>query len=194
MTRPARNEEGFTLVELLVSIFIFAVLSTSFFLVMLGGTRGSEITREVVSISEEARLGLNRMVRDTREAQRLTAVGPDSYTILVDFNRDGDVVDADEEETFEFVDGTITLNDEVLVRGVAAIGAEPVFSFSSNNLEDYDGSTGDDPDGIATLEEVQFVEGADVFPALTQVAFAIEVNSENRESEFRTEAQLRNRR
>lgn len=187
-----RSEDGFTLVELLVALSLFAILSTSFFFVMLGGVGGSETTQQVADISEEARLGLNRMIRDTREAQRLTAASPTSYTILVDFNRDGDVVDAGEQETFRFTAGTITLNGEVLVRGIEQVGAESVFSFSSNNLEDYDVNR----NGIATMAEVQSVENDAnaVLPAITTVAFSIGVNSGDRETNFRTEAQLRNRR
>src|ERR687892_2087335 len=67
------SEGGFTLVELLVVILIFAAISTSLYLAVFSGVRGGNTARNVVQISEEARLGLNRMIRDTREAKDLVA-------------------------------------------------------------------------------------------------------------------------
>jgi prepilin-type N-terminal cleavage/methylation domain-containing protein len=189
---PERQEAGFTLVELLVAILIFGVISTSIYLVVLSSVRGSDTARTVADISEEARLGLNRMIRDTREAERLTSVDAASYTIRVDFNRDGDTTDADEEETFLFDgdDEVITLNGEELVRDVHQIGTEAVFSYTSNSLE-YDTNQ----DGVASRAEVIAAEGAgQEFPFLTNVSYSIEVGEGDQATQFRSEAQLRNRR
>jgi prepilin-type N-terminal cleavage/methylation domain-containing protein len=190
--RSERQEAGFTLVELLVAILIFGAVSSTVYIVVLSGVRGSDTARTVADISEEARLGLNRMIRDTREAERLTAVDAAAYTIRVDFNRDGDTTDSDEEETFVF-DGDnalITLNGEVLVREVHQIGVEAVFSYSSNSLE-YDTNQ----DGVASRAEVIAAEGAgQEFPFLTNVSYAIEVGDGDQATQFRSEAQMRNRR
>lgn len=166
--------DGFTLVELLVAIGLFSVLSIGFYQVLFSGVRGSETTRSVVRISEEARLAFNRMIRDTREATRFSCVGPSSgecidessFEVNIDFNGDGlflnsgepGAVPGDYERvTFEFDSdaGTINLNGEVLIDGVEQIpgpgGApRPVFDYSSNLLQ-YDTSP---VDGTATWEEI----------------------------------------
>jgi prepilin-type N-terminal cleavage/methylation domain-containing protein len=190
--RRESKEAGFTLVELLVAMLIFAFISTSIYLVVYSGVRSSETARTVADISGEARLGLNRLIRDTREAERLTAADASSYTIFIDFNRDGDTTDTDEQETFAFDAGNelITLNGEVLARDIHQIGTEPAFSYSSNSLE-YD----TDQDGEATRAEVIAAKGAgQEFPFLTNVSFALEVGEGDQATHFRSEAQLRNRR
>lgn len=196
-----RSQSGFTLVEVLVAFALFSVLSISFYAVVFGAVRGSGTTRSVARISEEARLGLNRMVRDTREAERIVNVDPppgtESYSIRVDFNRDGDTSDSGETEEFVFAQSTreITLNGDVLVRGVERVPGSEIFSFSSNLLEyDTGGGGGVAGDGVATFEEVSAETGGDVFPYLTNVAFALRVVDDDRSTDFRTEAQLRNRR
>lgn len=191
-----RSESGFTLVEILVAFALFSILSISFYAVVFSAVRGSGTSRSVARVSEEARLGLNRMVRDTREAERIVdqdiSGGVESYSIRVDFNRDGDSADAGETEEFIFTESTeeITLNGDVLVRGVEKINAgTPVFSFSSNLLE-YDTNA----DGVASLSEVSTAEGGDVYPYLSNVTFALAVTDGDQRTTFRTEAQLRNRR
>ena len=93
------DEQGYTLVEVMVAITLFAILSIGFYQVMFSGVRGSDTTRNVARISEEARLGLNRMVRDTRETGGhcfgtsatvcgLVRAEPDRYWVEVDYNGD----------------------------------------------------------------------------------------------------------
>ena len=214
------SEEGFTLVELLVVIMIFAAISTSLYLAVFSGVRGGKTARNVVQISEEARLGLNRMIRDTREAKDLVAADADSYEIGIDFNLDGDTDDEGEQETFTFDPGTgrilLTANipdgvspttTEPLVVGVSALAGTNMFSYSSNQLEyDYDPE-----DGIASCAEIDDppfgvsggnsdnVCGAEELPFVTNVSYALRVSSGDsrggvRTTEFFAEAQLRNRR
>lgn len=198
MSSPVARSDGFTLIEILVGVALFSVLSVGFYSVLLAGVRGSETTQSIADISEEARLGLNRMVRDTRQATEITAASADgtAYTIRVDFNRDGDTDDAGERERFSYAAGEILLEGEVLVTGVSPIGGEPVFDFSTNLLEyDLNG------DGVATWEEVDEVEDGDAndldapeLEVLSNVQFTVRVSDEDRATNFRAEAQLRNRR
>ncbi len=204
-----KSEDGFTLVELLVTIVLFSVLSAGFYSVMLSGVRGSDTTESVVRISEEARFGLNRMVRDTREATRLTAASPTSYTIEIDFNANGTIEPANGEvETFAYDSNrnVITLNGEVLVAGVKQVAVLPIFDYSSNQLQ-FDHNP---VDGIATWQEVNnppasVTGGGDRDPAptapdgpelpyLTEVSFVLRIESGDRASEFYSLAQLRNAR
>ncbi|MFN2525056.1 MAG: type II secretion system protein J [Actinomycetota bacterium] len=216
-----RGEAGFTLAETLVGIFLFSMLSAGFYSVMLTGVRSSDTTEAVVRISDEARLGFNRMVRDVREATRITAIrlGPDpnaSFTVHVDFDGDGETVsDPGEVETFEYDEEQrqILLNSEILMTGVEPFGAIPIFNFSSNRLE-YDWSSpcapswpivSCPPDGVAHWQEIdrkpasitqggnnnRIPDGPEL-PYLSSISFAMTIANADQATEFFTEAQLRN--
>ena len=149
MNRRA-DQQGFSLIEVLVAITLFSIVSIAFYAAMFSGVRGSNTTRNVVRISEEARLGFNRMVRDTREAESFVSVGEDSYRIQTDFNRNGSFESPNgagdfEDLTFTFDPdenvirlSTPTLpSGEVLISGVEEVAGRDMFSFGSNLLE-YD--------------------------------------------------------
>lgn len=176
----SRRENGFTLVEVLVTILVFSVISVGFYTVMFSGTRGSDTARHVIRISEDARLGLNRMVRDTREADEIVELSPTAYRIQVNFNNNFDAAgdpiyedtNAASDEDFSFVYDAATSGiyidvdndgpepDELLVGGVSPIGSGDPFSYFSNVLElDWHGaSSSDPPDGVTTCLEIDEAE------------------------------------
>jgi prepilin-type N-terminal cleavage/methylation domain-containing protein len=168
-----RRQEGFTLIEVLVAITILAVVGTTFISLMVSTTRSAQDAKDVVRVSEEARLGFTRMVRDTREATKVTdapaVVGAPAthYKIAVDFDANGTIA-ADgtknpqgdyEVLEFSFTDGdgdgigTIRLNGEALIRRVTCVEESGVclskFDFRSNRLE-YDWNS----DGVVTWKEL----------------------------------------
>ena len=98
--RPESGDEGFTLVELLVVMILMGIFGTIFMTTMLGAQRSARATAAQHDLNEEARLALNRMARELRQATALTSVlNPDgpSYdataitavTFTADFNGDG---------------------------------------------------------------------------------------------------------
>jgi prepilin-type N-terminal cleavage/methylation domain-containing protein len=203
------NESGLTLVEVLVAIAILSVVSLGFYSVMLSGVRSSDTTESVVAISEEARLGLNRMVRDTREGDSLASASPTSYRVRVDFNDDSAYQNPNangdyENLTFAFVAGSggapgrITLNGSTLIDGVRAIPGQDIFTYYSSNLvEDADNN------GIAEWQELDASTSVGVgngngvldsgeLPFITNVRYAIRVEAQDRATEFYAESQLRN--
>jgi prepilin-type N-terminal cleavage/methylation domain-containing protein len=221
--RSRSDQTGYSLIELLVAITVFAVISTSFYTLLFTVQRGTDTAQAVARVSEEARLGFNRMVRDTREGKAIVSASPDPewFTVEVDFNADGIITpwpDANpmgdyEELTFHFNDasgdsGQILLNDEVLMREVKCVkdgsgACKPVFSFSSNRLEyDWDGS------GITSWQELDEAPSRGVIgvgndngvlddgelPFISSVTFHIRVRHEDSSSVYYAEAQLRNRR
>lgn len=205
-------EAGFTLVELLVAIALFAVISVTFYTALFSAVRGSGTTRSTVRISEEARGGFNRMVRDTREADGFVSVSPTSYRIQTDFDLDGAFEspngDGDYEDvTFAFADGEIRMSTptlpagEVLIQGVSAIPGRDVFSFGSNLLE-YDSAPAD---GVVTCLELDAAPSpvvgngngacdAGEVAYLAHVDIALSVSIDDRTTEFFTQAELRNKR
>ena len=211
------DESGFSLIEILIAVVLFSVISIGFYQVMISSVRGSEATAEVANISEEARAGFNRMLRDAREADSLDAATSTSFTVWVDYDADN-VRDYASYEylryTFSEADGTITLaaldsssnvsSSAVLVRGVEKVdGTIDVFDYASNRLEyDYNPS-----DGITTWEEIDTPPAGVVgvgdrdgtldsaeLTYLSNIQIRFDLRVEDRETEFYGEAQLRNRR
>ncbi|MDQ4124772.1 MAG: prepilin-type N-terminal cleavage/methylation domain-containing protein [Actinomycetota bacterium] len=178
-----REAHGFSIVELLVGMALFSVVAAGFMAVLFSVARATDSTTSSVRISEEARLGLNRLVRDTREAAwiQLSSSDPaathNSFTVKIDYNGDGAFTNPAagtatgnyEIVTFAYDDPTdrITvtaagLGTETLVRGVDCVRdaggpcKSDVFSFTSNRLE-YDGALDGTYDGVTTLREINAV-------------------------------------
>lgn len=170
-----RNEEGFSITEILVAITLFSILSVSFYQVMFSGVNAGDTSQNVARISEEARLGFNRMLRDTRETGGhcfsaggglcgLVSATPTSYSVEIDFDGDA-TVDYTDNEFVQYIydvdddtisiaalnaDGSVRSGPEVLVAGVEPVGGQDVFSYSSNYLQyDYDPI-----DGVTTWQEI----------------------------------------
>jgi type II secretory pathway pseudopilin PulG len=197
------REDGYTIVESLVAIFILSITSVGFYSVLFAGTRASQTTEDVARVSEEARAGLNRMIRDTREGQLFSSLASDSYNVRIDFDGDGIYENPNEVGDYENLNftyvasnKTIRLNNEVLVRGVELIPGLPLFSYTSNDLRyDWDGN------GVTTQAELgeagtrgyAGVSASDT-SLYSNVHFAFRVRVGERASDFRGQAQLRNRR
>jgi prepilin-type N-terminal cleavage/methylation domain-containing protein len=208
-------EGGFTLAEILVTLLVFGVASTAFYQVLFSGAEGSQTARSVVRVSEEARGGLNRMIRDTRQAQAITAATDDGYAIQVDFNGDEAIAAVgvanpvgDYEQLSFVVDGDVLYiqacgaadldcgnQKSVLVDGVSRIGSTPYFSYSSNRLE-YDCNN----NGQASRSELEagscYVTGG-LTPAialvyLTDIDYSIRVTFSGRSSDFLSHSEMRN--
>lgn len=95
-----KADGGFTLIELLVAMSLFAGLSATLLTAVLATSSAARSNRTYNDLNEEARLVLNRMSRELREAARITEVvnpqGPgfnatndSSVTFEVDFNGNG---------------------------------------------------------------------------------------------------------
>ena len=216
MSRFRDEESGMTLIEILVSISLFMIVSVGFYQVLFSGANGADTAQSITQVSEEARLGFNRMIRDTRESVSLggataaTNPSPTTYNVRIDFNGDGVFENPNstgdfEDLTFNYDPGSreIRLNGETLIAGVEPIGSRPIFDYNSNLLE-YDW----DANGTTTWQEIDaasahgisgvgnnngVIDGSEK-GLLTSVVFAFRVTVENRNEDFYSEAQIRNRR
>lgn len=175
------DEEGFSLVEVVVAIFLLSILSVGFYQVMFSSVRGSTDAADIAEVAEEARLGFNRMIRDTRETTQLVSASDASYRVWIDFDRDGIVDQGDYEHVKYAYDATtdeITITaltapaggdpelmtgTESAVAGTSAetlsahidlVGTRPVFSYASNFLN-YDTNA----DGEVTAAELDDIAG-----------------------------------
>ena len=205
------QESGFTMIETLVAITVFAIVSVGFYSVMFAGTRASNTVEEVARVTEEARLGFNRLIRETREGQLFNQLQDSSYEVLIDFDGDGVYNNPNasgdyEHLDFKYVAGdrTIYLNNQPLIEGVERVGtdaggsvpanAPQIFSYVSNDLRyDWDG------DGIATKEELDLAPGkgyldisGDKIDLYSSVLFQFQVRVGRQVTVFQGQAQLRN--
>ena len=155
-----RPESGYTLIETLIALSVLSVVSIAFYSLLFGVVRGSDKSRSVARQSEEARLGFNRMVRDTREAGSILPCSPSAfascYRVQIDFDNSGTITNPNvngdyEDMTYAYagVDHEITLNGETLIDGVYTVTGKNVFSYESNALQ-YDANA----DGVTTSAEL----------------------------------------
>jgi prepilin-type N-terminal cleavage/methylation domain-containing protein len=101
--RMRQDDSGFTLVEMLVAMAIFAVLVAMTTPILLTTSRSVDTSKSLNDANEEARLALNRMSRELRQASEITGAtvfttGPyatagyvSGLTFGVDFNGDGTI-------------------------------------------------------------------------------------------------------
>lgn len=213
------NENGFTLVEFLVAIFIFSLVSLAMYQVLFTATRGSETSRNIVKTSEEARLGFNRLVRDTREGREIKSPSASSFTVEIDFDGNGtiepsppDPLGSYESITFTFNEaaggaGTISLtaggSTEVLMTGVDCIRkgdgtCNPVFSYRSSRLEfdsNADGVTSSaELDAAPSIGNANGILDANEIGLIDTVVFGLRVKEGSSSENYYAEAQLRNQR
>ncbi len=214
--QSAGPEAGFSLIEMLVGISLLAVATAAFMGVLFSVGRGANTSRDVVRVSEEARLGFNRMVRDTREGEEIVSATDTSYRVQIDFNADGVItpqpnpnpVGDHEDLTFEWDESSLTvkINGETLIRRVdclrsTSLCSRDVFTYTSDRLE-YDW----DKSGTTEWTELDeapshgvvgvgngngALDGAEL-PFISNVTYAFDLQDGGAESEFYTEAQLRN--
>jgi len=95
--RPQRPAAGFTLIELLVAMGLFSILATILLGLAISSSGVADDTRQLATVGDESRLGMERMTRELREAAKLNDVvlptdsgtGPTRFTLWADFNANG---------------------------------------------------------------------------------------------------------
>jgi prepilin-type N-terminal cleavage/methylation domain-containing protein len=216
------DDDGFTLVELMVAIAILFIAGTAFYQLLFSVAGGVRTTESVARVTDEARLGFNRMVRDTREGQEIDAVSianPQSFNVLVDFNADGVITPAPnqnangdyEDLTYSYDAGPeqVRLNGELLMSDVECVllsgVCRPVFDYASERLEyDWNG------DGLTTWQEIDEASSpthgvigvgnnngvldAGELPFISSVVINLRVVKGDSSADFYARAQLRNNR
>src|SRR3954454_8106900 len=92
-------QRGFTLIEMLVAMVLMGLIGTAILATVFGANTSAKAAKSEQDLNEEARLGLNRMARELRQATSLTQVmNPDvtgysssaitAVTFTSDFNGD----------------------------------------------------------------------------------------------------------
>lgn len=177
VTRRPRDQ-GMTLIEVLVAMGLFALLGSLLLGAVLSTSRVTESTRDRTSVNEEARLAMERMTRELRQANSIDSVtipatpggGLTSFTFWTDFDGNGlrgGTVSDPEVLTYRWNPATkrLTLTDEAAVSGTRPVLAAQVSFFEADlrsSRWQYDGNEEvpdngiDDnaPDGITSWIEL----------------------------------------
>lgn len=160
-------EHGFTLVEMLVAISLFLLLSTALLTMTLSVERAVTASQQFTNMNEQARVATERLSREMRQASEVRSVvipavrgGDAAVTFGVDFNgnnivedsvQDPEVITYRYDSTNERL--TLTANDEDGVAHTRPILSDEVTAFEfefRSSLWQYDTNG----DGITTWQEL----------------------------------------
>ncbi|MGQ0631809.1 MAG: PulJ/GspJ family protein [Sporichthyaceae bacterium] len=214
--RHQRGDRGFTMVELLVGMVLFGVISALVMGSALGARSVADDAQSNSELTADVRRAMERLVRELRQAGTIdhidlpTAPGdPTAITFWADFDNDGtrDLDAADPEVlTYRHTPSagliTLTVNDVDGTAITTPVLAENVTAFalslrSSQWQHDLNG------DGVVDWSEI------DALPApvgnqngrpdgtelahIDSVGITVAVNREGRRQDYRTQVDFRNR-
>lgn len=216
--RGVLSDSGFTIVELLVTMALFGVLTTVLFSVFQNSQTMTRTHQQNTDLNEESRLVLNRMSRELREAQTIVSVanpvgfGYDpaaevAVTFQVDFNGNGVIEPAapdPEEITYRYkpADKRVLLQAGGVTSPILAANVESFkLTYASKKYECDSNS-----DGSVTWEELDAAPSpcpeeignsntaldAELV-AVNSITIEFTVLTGGRSQEYRTQLDLRNR-
>jgi prepilin-type N-terminal cleavage/methylation domain-containing protein len=184
MDPRSRKDGGFTLVEVLVAMGLFLLLMSMVMLMVTSATRATQDTRQFTNINEQARIAVERLTRELRQAKELgPATLPSStdhdvaLTFGVDFDGSGqvDAVASDPEVLTYRYDAdheklTLTANNAAGDPETRPILSREVSAFElqfRSSLYKYDGCLPADsagaptalPDGVTDWTELDTICG-----------------------------------
>lgn len=170
-----RDESGYTIMEMMVVVLILGILLGAFYAFLFGGERAAREGRGWLEMNQTARLGMERLSRELREADQILSVdGSRKITFQADFDASGTFVDGvyqpdispDEKVTYEYLSGdsTITVVSEeppaapaILASNITAFsfryyGSDPRLDCAVGDPPTFTGTC--TPDGIVTWQEI----------------------------------------
>jgi prepilin-type N-terminal cleavage/methylation domain-containing protein len=178
---------GFTLIELLVAMALFLVLGAITLTAIVSLSKGLDHERVTSDITSEARVALERMAREVRQAQELESPLPGSMKLSIDFDGNG-VIDgslADPEVVTYAHDSAndsiaMTAQDPSGTTVTAALLAGQVkdltFRYRSSNWQKYGPN-----DEVSNADDVD------------RVIIDLTVERDGQDEVFRTQVTMRNR-
>lgn len=200
--RLLREDGGFTMLELMVVVLLLSLLMTVFYGFLFGGERAARDGRDWLEANQAARLALDRLSRELREADYLEIAEAGRVKFGADFNSNNGITDAESEiVTYAYdalsrelrISAGSPLVTAVLARNVVAFtlsyfGSEP--SLDSN----FDGTvTGAEIEAGVTYSGDSGVSlGGEELNRISLVTFEMTVGLRNQRHRYRTSVELRN--
>lgn len=190
-----KEDQGFTLIEMLVSISILTVIMAAMFSFLWGASKHWSTAQNAAEVTENARLGLNRMTRELKQATEVSIAETHRLSFKVNFGTGEETI------TYGFTLGdtghpgsiwrstsTAPGQQVTLVNDVQNDGLIPLFTYYGN---DYKCDT--DPDGIVFWSELQACSASPASKiARVDISLTLATGSENGQT-FVEQAWLRNR-
>jgi prepilin-type N-terminal cleavage/methylation domain-containing protein len=213
--RVHRGEGGFTLVELLVASTLFLIISSMTFSIVVTGARTMKNTKLYNDLNEEARVVLNRISRELREAREIRAVtnpggtgfsatANSSIEFDVDFDGDGFIDEtASDPERLTYRYNYAEKEVELVVAGVEyPVLADNVTAFKLEFTSSAEYKYDANQDGTTTWEELDDdTTGAvgnnnntldDELAHIDSITISLTVLQEPHQQEYRTTIDMRN--
>ena len=208
------RDRGMTLIEVLVAMGLFGVLSSLLLGMAISTNKVTEDTRARTGVSEEARTAMERVTRELRQSSGLTSVslppdgvvGTTSFTFWTDFDGDGaqDASATDPEVlTYRWSKDTKTLSLTAVTGGdpetrpllaakvtgftVGLQSSRWQYDANHNGVTTWleiDQSPVGDKDGVADPQELQYID---------LVTLSMTVQDGQATQTYRTQVDLRNR-
>lgn len=189
-----KEDQGFTLIEMLVSISILTVIMAGMFSFLWGASKHWSTAQNTAEVTENARLGLNRMTRELKQATKVTTAQTGSVPKLsfnVNFGTGAESI------TYGFTPGD-TGHPGSMWRSTSTDPGQQVtlvndvqsmqFTYYGN---DYKCDT--DPDGIVFWSELQACSASPASKiSRVDISLTLGTGSENGQT-FVEQAWLRNR-
>lgn len=203
-------DRGVSLVEVLVGLGLFGMLSTVLLGFAMGTSQVTEDTRQLAGVNEEARLAMERLTRELRQADEVrsfqppaTAGSETAFTFWTDFNGDSSDYSASDPEVLTYRwrpdgGGQLTLTAGSNTQPVLAANVSAFEVGLNSSLWEYDANH----DGTTTWRELD-VAGSPVgdntstptAPELShvdQVTISMTVLDGAHAQTYRTQVDLRN--
>ncbi len=188
--RVTRREHGFTLIEMLVSISILTVIMAGMFAFLFGASRHWNTSQNQADMTENARLGLNRMTREVKQANQITTAQTNQTTFTVNFGSGSETISYGFSAGEGGEPGTVWRDTSVSPGQVALIENVDSMQFVYYG-NDY--RCDSDSDGTITYSELQACSGsptADI--ARVDIIMTMRAGNETGQT-FVDQAWLRNR-
>ena len=187
-----KEDQGFSLIEMLVSISILTVIMAGMFSFLWGASKHWNTAQSSAGVTDNARLGLNRMTRELKQATNVTTAQTNQLSFRVNFGTGAETI------TYGFTPG-YTGHPGSIWRGTSTASGQQVtlvndvrsmqFSYYGN---DYKCDTGI-ADGIVTWSELQACSASPASKiARVDISLTLATGSENGQI-FVEQAWLRNR-
>lgn len=185
----AAQDSGFTLVEVLVAIGLFTLVGSLLLGLGLSTARVGSDTERIVRLDEEARLALERLGREVRQATRISVSTADrrasgayrAFEVTVNFDQSLDVDAVPETLEYRWYNQPaneryqqLTLAPVPKIDEETALLAATVVDFSVRPMSshwEFDGTDGDAADGRTTLAEIDAAKNDDNVPDAPELEY-----------------------
>lgn len=209
------GEQGFTLVEAIISMTIFGVLAAAMFSTVGSAHNSAKATRRTNNLNEEARIALNRLSRELRQARAIVYVDPADPNRLLEFEVDfnnNDVIEAtavDAERLRYSYDAT---TDQILLTSATPTGTTVTLPILASDVTEFtleyrsrDYRYDKNGDGVTTWQELDptpanggIGDGSGTLTAaelkyVDSVVISFTVLKDKQAQVYRTQVDLRNR-